>query len=236
MNYMGSKNRIAKDILPIILANRRDDQVYVEPFCGGCNLIDKVPQGAGRIANDAHVPLINLLCALQEGWLPPEVVSEQEYQAARSLEDTDPIKGFIGFCASYSGKWFGGFARGNNTNGSPRNYSKEAYNNLLAQMPNLLGIAFTCGSYLDLLLPPKSLIYCDPPYRDATGYKGVFDHEAFYDWCRAKRDEGHTVFVSEYQMPEDFTCLWQKEQVSSLTQDTGSKKAVEKLFTIYEKI
>ena len=43
---------------------------------------------------------------------------------------------------------------------------------------------------------------------------------------------GHQVFVSEYSMPEDFKCVWQKEIVSSLTQDTGSKKAVEKLFTL----
>ena len=29
---------------------------------------------------------------------------------------------------------------------------------------------------------------------------------------------------------DDFECVWQKEIVSSLTQNTGSKKAVEKLF------
>jgi hypothetical protein len=33
-------------------------------------------------------------------------------------------------------------------------------------------------------------------------------------------------------MPEDFTCVWGKEQVSSLTQDTGSKVATERLFTL----
>lgn len=38
---MGSKRRIAKDILPIILENRKENQFYVEPFVGGCNLIDK---------------------------------------------------------------------------------------------------------------------------------------------------------------------------------------------------
>ena len=32
MVYMGSKRRIAKFILPIILANRTDGQWYVEPF------------------------------------------------------------------------------------------------------------------------------------------------------------------------------------------------------------
>ena len=49
---MGSKNRHAKDLLPIILKNRRDDQWYVEPFVGGFNMIDKVP--GLRLANDTN--------------------------------------------------------------------------------------------------------------------------------------------------------------------------------------
>lgn len=35
MKYMGSKNRIAKEILPIILRDRKPNQWYVEPFVGG---------------------------------------------------------------------------------------------------------------------------------------------------------------------------------------------------------
>jgi len=50
MKYMGSKSRIANDILPIILKDRKQDQYYVEPFCGGLNVIDKVD--GNRIAND----------------------------------------------------------------------------------------------------------------------------------------------------------------------------------------
>ena len=42
MMYIGSKRRIAKEILAIILKDRRPNQTYVEPFCGGCNAIDKV--------------------------------------------------------------------------------------------------------------------------------------------------------------------------------------------------
>jgi len=42
MKYMGSKNRITKDILPIILNNRKENQYFVDLFVGGANLIDKV--------------------------------------------------------------------------------------------------------------------------------------------------------------------------------------------------
>ena len=47
---MGSKRRISKDILPIILKNRIPEQFYIEPFCGGCNTIELVE--GNRIAND----------------------------------------------------------------------------------------------------------------------------------------------------------------------------------------
>jgi DNA adenine methylase len=42
MKYMESKNRIAKYILPIMLAERDPEQWWVEPFVGGANMIDKV--------------------------------------------------------------------------------------------------------------------------------------------------------------------------------------------------
>lgn len=56
MIYMGSKRQIAEQILAIILEGRKDGQYYVEPFCGGCNTIDKVP--GNRIANDSNPYLI----------------------------------------------------------------------------------------------------------------------------------------------------------------------------------
>ncbi|NRB83319.1 MAG: hypothetical protein HRU49_06050 [Winogradskyella sp.] len=52
MKYMGSKARFAKDLLPIILKDRKPNQVYLEPFAGGMNMTDKVD--GMRIANDQH--------------------------------------------------------------------------------------------------------------------------------------------------------------------------------------
>lgn len=68
MQYLGSKNRIAKHILPIILKDRKVDQWYVEPFVGGCNIIDKVK--GFRLGNDSHYYLIELWKALQLGYPP----------------------------------------------------------------------------------------------------------------------------------------------------------------------
>ena len=53
MKYMGSKSRIVDNILPIIQERLRDYSIktYIEPFCGGCNVIDKV-QCDIKIASD----------------------------------------------------------------------------------------------------------------------------------------------------------------------------------------
>ena len=49
MKYMGSKNRIAKHILPIMLAEAEKHNIttWVEPFVGGGGMIDKVPEQQG---------------------------------------------------------------------------------------------------------------------------------------------------------------------------------------------
>ena len=87
-----------------------------------------------------------------------------------------------------------------------------------------------CSDYNNLYIPENSVIYCDPPYENTTKYVGSFDSSAFWNWCRIKASEGLTVFVSEYNAPDDFECVWSKSVCSSLTKDTGSKVAIERLF------
>ena len=231
MKYMGSKARHAKEMLPIILANRKPAQWYVEPFVGGANMIDKVD--GLRIGNDTHPHLIALLEAVSLGWFPPHIITEEEYKWANKCRVINASTGFIGFGCSYSGKWFGGYARGNDASGMPRNYAAESARNLLNQAPKIRGVRFHCGSYADLSIPPNSIIYCDPPYAGTTKYATAgFDHTEFWRWCDRKVTEGHTVFVSEYAAPDGWECVWEKEVNNTLVRDTGSKKGVERLFTI----
>jgi DNA adenine methylase len=63
MKYMGSKNRIAKYILPIMLKGRKESQYFVEPFCGGCNSLDKIANP--RMGNDSNKYLVALLKEMQ---------------------------------------------------------------------------------------------------------------------------------------------------------------------------
>ena len=228
---MGSKNRHAKELLPIILKNRRDDQWYVEPFVGGFNMIDKVP--GLRLANDSHYYLIELFRAIQNGWVPPDNLSEKEYKDIKDNQESySPyLVGFVGFGCSFSGKWFGGYARGLSSNGQPRNYCLESKTNILKQNSKIRGIVIENKNYLELEIPNNSIIYCDPPYQNTTKYSSTFNHEIFWDWVRDKSKEGHQVFVSEYSAPEDFKCIWEKEVISALDVNSRSKKNVEKLFS-----
>lgn len=229
MKYMGSKARHAKELLAIILANRTEGQWYVEPFVGGANMIDKVD--GNRIGADYNEYLSEMWKAVSIGWNPPDSFEESEYTNIRKNKEAydKALVAYVGFALSYSGKWFGGWCR---DGAGKRDYVTESYKNACKQFPLLRGVDFRHSSYQNLDIPNNSIIYCDPPYKDTTKYKDSFDHEPFYDWCRKKHKEGHQVFVSEYQMPEDFVCVWSKEVNSSLTKDTGSKKGVEKLFTL----
>jgi DNA adenine methylase len=227
MKYMGSKNRYAKHLLPIILKNRREGQCYVEPFVGGANMIDKVD--GWRIGCDINEHIIILFKAIQGGYQPPEIVTEAEYNLAKNAQNS-PTKSFIGFGCSYSGKWFGGYARGNDNKGVPRNYADESRRNILKQAENLKAVDFRHCCYKELSPPSLSIVYCDPPYEGTTKYRDEFNHGDFWQWCRQMVSIGHEVFISEYQAPDDFVSLWEKEVNSSLTKDTGSKKNTERLF------
>ena len=207
---MGSKNRIAKYILPIILKDRKPNQPYVEPFVGGFNLIDKVD--GPRIAGDSNEYLITLFKAIQNGFIPPDSVSLAEYKQASALREVNPLTAFIGFGCSYSGKWFGGYARGTTNRGIRRNYCLESKNNILNQVKGLKGIEIHNCNYTELPIPENSLIYCDPPYKGTTGYKDKFNHEDFYIWCREMKAKGHSIYISEYTMPDDFKLLGETYQ------------------------
>jgi len=227
MKYQGSKNRLAREILPFI-----DDETspIVDLFCGGANFIDKVSNNRVRIANDSHQYLISFLKALQNGWEPPKDVSEEYYKYIKNNQGIiEPhLVGYVGFNLSYGGKWWGGYSRDKL---GKRNYGMESYNNVLKQAPKLKGIEFTNLDYRDVIIPIGSIVYCDIPYYGTTGYKGKFNYDSFYSFCR-EIGKTNKIFISEFNMPNDFKCIWQKERVTSLTKNTGSKKNYEKLFIL----
>ena len=227
MKYMGGKQKIAKEILQIILKDR-DWRAYVEPFVGGCNIIDKVD--GNRVGCDINPYLISLWKAVSNGWMPPKEITEIDYLEIRNNKSKFPpeLVGYVGFTLSFCGKWFGGWARGKG-----RDYVNEAYNSAIKQFPKLIGVEFHCITYYKLSIT-DSVIYCDPPYNGTTSYNGEkFNTERFWQWCRGQKQYGNSVFISEKIAPEDFNCVWEKQRPNSFhTKDISKQILTEKLFTI----
>lgn len=176
MKYMGSKRRIAKEILPIILKDRKDGQWYVEPFCGGCNTLDKVT--GRRIGNDINKYLIAFLNEMKKSDFSLPFIGEEEYLNMKRNQEKYPewLLGYVGFQLSFGAKWFGGYRRDKK---GVRNYENEAQQNIKAQQSLLQDVVFHSGNYWEFFIPEKSIIYCDPPYKGTTKYKDDFDHESF---------------------------------------------------------
>ena len=69
MKYVGSKNRLSKDLAPIIQSYiTNETEGYLEPFVGGANMIDKIKCNK-KIGTDNHKYLIAVLKKLSEGWI-----------------------------------------------------------------------------------------------------------------------------------------------------------------------
>lgn len=235
MKYVGGKSKQAKHILPIILKDRKEAQYYVEPFAGGFNMITKVD--GLRIANDINEYVIALFKAIQDGWTPPDSITEEEYKEIKNNKDAFPkhLVAFVGFACSFGGKFFGGYARTSKGNATKkRNYALESKKNILSNIDNLKDLIIENKDYRELVIPSNSIVYCDPPYDKAIGYGVEFNSEEFWEWVRKLVKDGHTVFISEYSAPDDFIVVWEKEYASSLDLNTGGKRNTEKLF-IYNK-
>lgn len=231
MRYLGSKDKIAKHILPFVLKNRQEGQYYVEPFVGGGNLIQYVK--GNRIGNDVNPLPIALLKAIQIGWEPPEVISEHEYIKIKyNQKDYPPeLVAFCAFCISFSGIEFSCYCRGYKPNGDERNFVQEQKNYLEKQGKTLKNVLFYNEEYWNFPIPDNSIIYCDPPYEGTIKYKNKFNKEKFCLWLKEKKEEGHTVFISEYSMPEEFILLWEQERKSQVRRKSGIITK-ERLFTL----
>ena len=237
MRYVGSKNRLSKEIAPIIQSYINDNcKGYIEPFVGGANMIDKI-KCDNKIGYDINTYLIALLnhVKITTDDIPEEITKEHYYDVKNNKDNfEDWYVGLIGFCGSFSAKFWGGYAtQGNNPKYRKTPYN-ESKNNIIKQSINLSGILFECKDYKDLDNLSGYVIYCDPPYKNKLGYQSKFNHDKFYEWVR-KMSINNIVLISEYEMPDDFESIWEKDvlcQVSrqNKTKSNDSNKRCEKLF------
>lgn len=207
-----------------------------EPFCGGLSVSVHLAKYGPGVVSDANPALIALYQAVIAGWDPPTAVSREEYQAAKSLPESDPRKAFIGFGCSFGGKWFGGYAEsGKNWNHRDQrwdthDYAKATAKALFRDMRAIANCAVACLSFFDVdprTSPTPECIYADPPYEGTTGYSAVapFDHGRFWTYCQEWASRGARVFVSEYTCSVEANIVWDTKH--STTVGTGTARAKE---------
>lgn len=82
--------------------------------------------------------------------------------------------------------------------------------------------------YRSVKIPNDAVIYCDIPYAGTNcgKYQG-FNHGEFYEWAE-KQDN---IFISEYQMPENFIPIAKTTKSVLSAANSNSKVATEYLFT-----
>ena len=250
MRYLGSKKRFMKHLLPIIEERLTDENMLFVDMCtGGANVVSEV-DWPHKWAVDNNEYLIAMWKSIQDrvlaggdGWKKyiPSEVSEETYHKAKQCyingdDSMDPgLVGYILSSCSFGSAWANGYARYNPNKGE--NHILEAYNNIVCQVENfkhLEGTQFICCSYDELSFPENTLIYVDPPYATTKKYMHDFTHQKFYEWCRRMKRKGHTLLISEYDMPEEFKCVWSMEKKDGLGRKAGQRQntRVEKLFTI----
>lgn len=148
----------------------------------------------------------------------PAVVRRFKETGDMSLLDRNPLyKSF---------KWR--IRRGRNSKNLENLERLESLQSLesLESLERLERLELTRLDYREVEIPAGAVVYADPPYKGTMGYGIEFDNEAFYGWVRTRP---YPVWVSEYNMPDDFVPV--KEMLSdSRMGANGGKKVLERLY------
>lgn len=201
MQYMGGKFRVGAHLASVLQESVDRTGGFYEPFMGGNNILFRLrvhDSESNAVLSDIDESPVVLYEAYLDGWRPPTEVSEDEYRRLREADDpADPLTAFAAYGCSFSGKRWGGYAR---DPARGRNFAAEAARNLAR---TVRPARYLTLDYREVEITLPATVYCDPPYRDTTGYStGPFDHGEFYAWCEEEAGLGAEVFVSEFQAPD----------------------------------
>lgn len=239
MQYMGGKAAIGRRIVQTILDDTPHRKNWFEPFVGGGNVLEHAaPHFTRSVAMDAHPDLILMWQAVADGHNPPEFISREQYTELRNAEPS-ALRGYAGFGASFGGKWFGGYAGDHDRSGTRDPLTKISCRTVTRQGTGFRAhdVVFRHGLFGSLTPPPGTVVYCDPPYANTTGYStGGFDHGLFYKTLLAWSQNGCAVYVSEYTAPEDvpYTVIWSRDKRNVLEAGDNQRTVTENLFRIGE--
>ena len=230
----GGKQKQCKEISKVILAITKDYEIksYCEPFAGMISVFgiiynhyeDNIKYKFG----DLNPSTIFMWKKAQKCWYPPTKCSKSTYEYYRTARPSAE-KGY--FCHTYA--FMGQFCEKYACDyGKPEDSSKgsQRVHDLGKKAKNA---SFSHGSYKQFSKLKNSIIYCDPPYENSSQRyltEHSFDSKEFWCWVRIMA-ENNLLFVSSYDAPKDFKCIWSKtHKLTGQQKNNKNKKRVEKLF------
>lgn len=234
MQYLGGKAGVGKQIAQICEGFRQPGALFVDMFCGSLNVVRHAKNP--RIAIDACWPLITMWRAALGGWVPPKVVTKEDYEKYKRIQDPeDPMTAFVLFGCSFGGKWCGGYAKDR----PEQRYAECARNGIIKKAKDCQGLVLEHNQFNSKqpgCWPEGTVLYCDPPYEGTTGYKAIwpFDSSEFWDWAESHARLGVHVFVSEgldCTPPKVWKAIGEQKAPQGGRLTPGTKKArVDRLF------
>lgn len=259
--YCGGKKKIAKYLHQVIKEKEYEvygeEKDYFEPFCGmisvGLEFAKDIEKGISdrEIAVcDVNDNIIAMWQELKNGWIPPEYVSETEYNKIKKDSKYSLTKrkkantAYVGSAFSFGGTMLGMYRGRYQTINKTKQEGKNCLKRIKQLSKLLKYIEIVDSDNYNNFTPKGLVIYCDPPY-NYTGTDTVhgnkhlrnFDHKKFWEIMRLWSKD-NLVFISEIQgnAPKDFKCIWKKNITRTVNTSSRDKK-VECLFIhkIYDK-
>lgn len=235
MRYLGGKVKIGRWLVDAMLADLGVKRIgLAADLCsGGGGLTHRLADVSDRvIAVEYHAGLVELMRAVQAGWVPPSSVTREEYHATRAGDPLAPLTAFVGFGVSFGGKLWGGYAapspprRGVMKGDNPaRESAKTLVRDARANVEHVCADATTWE-------PPAGLevAYIDPPYEGTTGYSGApaLPPGTWWRKAQALADAGIAVYVSEYAGPPagvDARIVWERAKGCMVTKTASGLDA-----------
>lgn len=240
MRYCGSKRKFMRYLLPILTEKLDENSRFIDLFGGGMNVVSEIPI-QNKVAVDYNKCVIALWKEIQNNGMKniPLDITEDDYNEIKFcyLNGTgtydEYITAYAGTCCSFGGAWFNGYARYNPK--KKEDHIAEARRGLEKQVETfkyLKDTIFIYDSYENIELRKDDIVYCDPPYQSTKKYETDFDNTAFWNWARYVAKKVKALYISEYDAPFDFKCIWQMEKKDALGRKQGKKQntKIEKLF------
>lgn len=240
MSYVGGKHAIRKQVASLIIREcaRHNTRTVYEPFCGGLHATAELGRRGYRVhASDLAEPAVILYRALRLGWTPsPASFTYDQWRALKDAHEKGerhPLISYAGFQHSMNAIFFTSYAPPSSAEGRLRALRRRVKAARFASLK--------WSSYAAVTPPPGSVVYCDPPYANThpSAYRAVskdlrrFDSSVFWEWYRARADEGTTVLVSEYTAPDDTDRVWSRCVAVGASHHAGkSRQATEAVYRL----